>query len=225
MNATPYYASPAKVMRQFDVSRAGLREWAQQDKIKYIRKPGGGYLYDMQSIYNLFEYGGQTQKPTKEKEEIIYARVSSSKQAKAGDLQRQVESLQGAYPNARVIKDIASGLNYKRKGLTSLLELAVQGHVCRVVVAHKDRLCRYGIELIEFLFKQTNVELVVHSKDLHEEETREQELAEDLLSIVNYFVAKNNGLRSARNKRRRALERSKVMEDSAISNVRAKASA
>jgi len=132
-------------------------------------------------------------------ENIIYARVSSVHQQE--DLQRQIQDLRTAYPNHTVLSDVGSGLNFKRKGLQTLLERVLRGVVQEVVVMHKDRLCRYGVELLEFVFKETGTKFVVHGQDEEANDTRE--LADDLLAITTVFVARHNGRRSAANRRRR----------------------
>ena len=134
------------------------------------------------------------------KKGVIYARVSSSHQKEAGDLKRQIEDLQESYPEYNVIKDVGSGLNFKRPGLQALLEQVYSGTVSEVVVRHKDRLCRYGLEILEFIFKKAGTKLVVLS---NEQETSTKELADDLLAITTVFVARHNGQRSAENRRKR----------------------
>jgi predicted site-specific integrase-resolvase len=142
---------------------------------------------------------------------ILYARVSSAKQRVSGDLQRQVDALVAAYPDHTcVVTDVASGLNFKRKGLLAILDRVHAGVVHEVVVAHRDRLCRFGIELLEHFFKQNRVRLVVHDHvhrdagDSIEPPDRTAELAEDLIAITTVFVARHHGHRSAENRRERA---------------------
>jgi len=135
---------------------------------------------------------------TEEKEKIIYSRVSSAHQKE--DLERQVRDLTDAYPGHRIIRDIGSGLNFNRKGLQTLLELIINRRVQQIVVAHKDRLCRFGFDLFDFLCRSFEVRLVVHYR---EETSSEQELSEDLLAIINFFVAKNNGRRAGQHRKRR----------------------
>jgi len=164
-----------------------LRKWEKEEKIEAIRAPGGKRLYSVESLDKLFHV------ETKKKEKVCYTRVSSAKQKE--DLERQVESLKTKYPEHRIIQDIGSGLNWKRKGFTSILESVYIRDIEEVVVLHKDRLCRFGIELVEFIFEKAGCKLLVHNKNDHHETTAEQELAEDLLSIVTVFVARNNGKR------------------------------
>jgi hypothetical protein len=100
-------------------------------------------------------------------------------------------------------QDIGSGLNWKRKGFETLLELIHKDSVSEVVVAYKDRLCRFGFELFEWICQKHNTKIVVLNS-VPETEDRTKELAEDLFAIVNVFVAKNNGLRSSRNRQLRS---------------------
>lgn len=93
--------------------------------------------------------------------------------------------------------------------MLSILELCFQGMVGEVVVAHKDRLARFGVDLLEWLFKKTGTQLVVLDHTNCDEDqcrTSEQELAEDLLAVVTVFVAKNNGRRAQENRRKRSAE-------------------
>lgn len=214
------YVTPAKVMEIFDVSPAGLRGWAKEGHIIHIRKPGGGFLYDLNSIYTYF--GLQNNNTGDSNQEmlqgIIYARVSSQKQKKSGDLQRQIQIFQNEYPEYKVIQNVGSGLNYKRKGLETILELVMQGLVRRIVVTHKDRLCRYGSELLELIFKKFNTQLVVHRKD-DDFHGYEEELSDDILAIVNFFSAKHNGLRAAKNRKLRKQQEQQSHESMENTNV------
>lgn len=185
---------PARTIRkQYQVSYSCLRKWALGGKVDYKQTPGGVRLYNKEDVQSMFTG------PSKEKKEsIIYARVSSSHQKE--DLERQVQDLQTCYPNHRVIKDVGSGLNFERKGFQALLELIFERTVREVVVAYKDRLCRFGFQLFETICRRFEVQLVVHCR---EETGCEQELSEDLLAIINFFVARNNGRRAGKNRKRR----------------------
>jgi predicted site-specific integrase-resolvase len=110
--------------------------------------------------------------------------------------------LSGEYPDARIIKDIGSGLNWKRPGLGSLLEQVHQGNVKEVVVTYKDRLCRFGSEILEWIFKKSNVKLLVLSSSSDQKDIT-RELSDDLLAITTVFVARNNGLRAGHFRRER----------------------
>jgi predicted site-specific integrase-resolvase len=158
-----------------------------------------------ESITSKTSKGSSTLKKTSKKEKLS-ARVSSSHQKE--DLQRQIEFLEDKFPGAEIIKDVGSGLNWKRSGFNSLLERVNQGNVKTVVVTYRDRLCRFGIELVEWIFKKADVKLLVLDR-IDNEKNSSLELAEDLLAITTVFVARNNGIRAGQYRR----ERSKKMEE------------
>lgn len=140
------------------------------------------------------------QHPSSDKRAYIYARVSSAKQR--GDLERQIQDLTQAYPGYDVIRDVGSGVNFKRKGLQTLLERVVAGLVSEVVVMHRDRLARLGCDLLEFVFAKAGAKLVVHGD--HEDADGEHDLADDLLAVTTLFVVSSNGRHAAENRKRRA---------------------
>lgn len=160
-----------------------LRRWADQGKIEFKRTAGDQRIYKIDTVVHESKHGGPR--------EFIYARVSSYKQR--NDLERQKRMLLVGKPrNTEVISDIASGLNFKRPGLLRLLEKCIKGEVKRVVVASKDRLCRFGFDLLLWFFKQYSVELVVQDQI---DKTPEQEFTEDILAILQVFSCRWNGKR------------------------------
>lgn len=100
--------------------------------------------------------------------------------------------MQDLYTEATIIKDIGSGINYNRKGIKTLLGLLLRGYRITFVVAHRDRLARFGTELFEFLLKSNGGELVVLSD---EERSSEQKLTEGLLTILHVFSYRMHGSR------------------------------
>lgn len=191
------YIPYSAVRKSYAVSNATLKKWDAAGIVDTIRLPGGKRLYSTRGIHKCFNV------PQKPRTKYIYARVSSSHQKP--DLDRQVESLQHDYPSHTVITDVGSGLNWKRKGFTSLLDLIHAGDCEEIVVAYRDRLCRFGYELVEWIAQKHNCRIVVHTQglDVQQDTFGDAELAEDLLAVVTFFTAKNNGLRAAKNKRRR----------------------
>ena len=142
--------------------------------------------------YNLEKYIKDNKIIINEKLNICYCRVSSQKQKE--DLSRQIEYMKNKYPNHQIISDIGSGLNFKRKGLQEIINLAISGKVNEVVIAYKDRLARFGYDLIEIILKeQSNASIKILNKK--EEQTPLDEMTEDIVSIMNVYVAKINGLR------------------------------
>lgn len=206
------YVSANKIRQLYDVSLPTLRRWGDNGDIPVVRLPSGKRLYKSSEVAKLF--GDVHSTP---KERIVYARVSSDHQKE--DLQRQISDLQRLYPNHTVLSDIGSGLNWKRKGFTTLLERVYHGHVEEVVVTYKDRLCRFGFELIQWLFQKSDTQLVVLHGSV-ECVNSTTELAKDLLAITNVFVARNNGMRSANNRKNR-----RDAQDQVVSNHRTEAHA
>lgn len=123
---------------------------------------------------------------------ICYCRVSSSKQKE--DLNRQMEAMTEKYPSYELITDIGSGLNMNRPGLIKIIDYAITGEIEILVIAYRDRLVRFGYELIERLIeKYSNGIIKVEYKN--EEDTPINELSKDIVAIMNVYVAKMNGLR------------------------------
>jgi putative resolvase len=198
--ACDVYLRPKDIRKKYAVSASTLRNWAANGTIEALSYGSSNKrLYSQRTIEH--HLGVTSTQQPQAKSGIIYARVSSRAQEVSGDLQRQVGDLQTAYPQHQVITDVASGLNFKRRGLQTLLERVYSGVVSEVVVMHKDRLCRYGLELICFILEKAGTKLVVHGNAAPEDRT--QELADDLLAITTIFVARHHGQRSATNKRRR----------------------
>jgi predicted site-specific integrase-resolvase len=195
------YVKGKVLKQQFGVSTATLRKWANSGRIKAITMPESGQrLFDSDSVKAMFK--DETVASVGRKS-YIYARVSSEGQK--NDLERQIEDLKNAFPNHIVIQDIGSGLNFRRPGLQKLLERVCEGLVEEVAVMHKDRLCRFATELLEFLFEANRTKLVVHRNE-ESPPSPTQELSEDLISIVTVFVARHNGRRSGENRKRRKEE-------------------
>ena len=177
------YVPSREASRILGVHPQTLRTWAREGRIDYIRTEGNQRRYDVDSYIGL-------SKPTVT---ICYCRVSSKKQS--ADLDRQVAFMRERHPDAEVISDVGSGLNFKRKGLLAILERVHQGAKLRIVVAYRDRLARFGTELIETLLERNGGELVVlNQRDLSPEE----ELTADLIAILTVFGARVNRLRRYR---------------------------
>ena len=160
-----------------------LRRYARQGKINFYLNSGGQRQYDVDSYLR-----GQADPET-----ICYCRVSSAKQR--GDLERQVAHMREIYPTAQVVTDVARGLNWKRKGLLSILERFHRGDKLTLVVAHRDRLARFGFELIQWLVEQNGGRVLVLNQH---DASPESELTEDLLSILHTFSCRMHGLRRYR---------------------------
>jgi putative resolvase len=208
-----HYVTGKQIQEQYEISKGTLRSWAESGKVECVRMPGGKRLYESAQIDAMF---GKKNLLAPPKAKICYVRVSSAQQK--ADLERQIADLRVKYSDHEFVQDIASGLNFRRKGFSSIVSRVIDRSVEQVVVAHRDRLCRFGFEFIEDVFTQCDTKLVVDAKvdetdpvDARTNETRE--LADDLLSIVNVFVARKNGLRSAENRRKRKRDESEKAQD------------
>jgi predicted site-specific integrase-resolvase len=200
MSSSDQYITPQSITKLYGVSSMTLRNWALNGKIKFIRPNEGRRLYNKDDVMRIFNQDHDSPQELINKKRLLYARVSSQHQVE--DLNRQVEFLQSKYPHDQIIKDIGSGLNWKRKGLLTILELVSKEEVSEIIVAYKDRLCRFGFELFDWICHKHQTKIIVLNP-VSETEDRTKELAEDLFSIVTVFVAKNNGLRSATNRQQR----------------------
>lgn len=166
-----------------------LRKYADNGTIKAKRVGKGQRLFDVTDLLQQRDPSRCDGKPV-----VCYCRVSSRKQK--DDLARQVVFMRERYPNADIIQDIGSGLNFKRKGLDAILQRLLQGDKFTLVVAHRDRLCRFGFELIQSMFEKNGGEILVLDKS---ELSPQQELTEDLLAILHVFSCRMHGLRRYEN--------------------------
>jgi predicted site-specific integrase-resolvase len=185
------------------VHQRTLYQWENKGWIETKRSKGNIRLYNITKYLN--EINDKNQEDTcisgdaldklnkcKGKLNISYVRVSSLGQK--DDLERQEKMVREKYPKNIIIKDIGSGINLDRRGLRKIIDLAIEGKINELVVAYKDRLTRFGYELIEDLIsKYSNGKIIIINQvdDMEPEE----ELSRDVLQIMNVFVAKMNGLR------------------------------
>ena len=184
MNFNGTYLRASEAAKYFGVNPVTLRRWVDQNRIDFKKTNGG------QRVYNISNQNNSSES----KDKIIYARVSSYKQK--NDLDRQIQYLKSIKPSYKLVKDIGSGINFKRKGFLSIIEKACRGQLEEIVVTSKDRLCRFGFELGE----KNNVKLMVLDK---EDKSPELEFTEDILAILQVFAYRWNGKRrySIKNKK------------------------
>jgi len=192
------YYSIGKFSELIGVTQQTLRNWDKGGKLKPCHKAESGHRYYSQQ--QLQYYLGLKGESVVHRKVIGYCRVSSYKQK--DDLARQVENLK-VYMIARgysfdIITDIGSGINYSRKGLNLLLDMVVASGVEKIVVLYKDRLLRFGYELVENICGKygTTIEIVDNT-----EKTEEQELVEDLIQIVTVFSCRLQGKRASKTKK------------------------
>lgn len=185
--------SIGKFAKSLGVSIQTLRNWDKEGKLKPTYVTENGYRYYSEDLLNKFRNIKNVNKI--KKKNILYARVSTKNQK--DDLDRQVDNLkQYAYSKGysfEIITDIGSGINYKKEGLLKMINLVECGEVDRIIVLYKDRLIRFGYDLIEYICKlnDTKIEIVDNSTI-----SKEQELTEDLIQIITVFANRLYGAKS-----------------------------
>ena len=175
-----------------------MRRWEAAGKIEVQRTPGGHRRYDLDQLRGI----ARNRPPDPSRRLTIgYARVSSRDQKE--DLERQAMVVSEFCARQgwvhEVIKDLGSGMNYNKKGLRLLIKRICTGEVGRLVVTHKDRLLRFGSELVFALCEQFGVEVVIINRS--EESSYEEDLVQDVLEIITVFSARLYGSRSHTNKK------------------------
>lgn len=191
------YYSKRDTLKTLGISHMTLIKLVQTEKIEYIKTVGG------QRKYNVVKYINDNMVKTKHekvaetlqttvKQNICYVRVSTSGQQ--NDLVRQREYMKMKYPTYEIIEDIGSGINFNRKGFRKIINLAIAGKINVLVVAFKDRLTRFGYELIEDLIKEYSNGTIKIEEDKEDKDPKE-ELVDDVLQILNVYTAKINGMR------------------------------
>lgn len=185
------YYSINEFSKILGVSAQTLRNWDNNGKLKPHHTSSNGYRYysheQLNKVLNV--------SINLDRKVIGYCRVSSHKQK--DDLVRQIENMK-MYLIAQgkpfeIIQDIGSGINYKKKGLKELIKLITQNKVEKVVVLYKDRLLRFGFELIEYIARLYNCDIEIIDNTVKSEQ---QELVEDLVQIITVFSCKLQGERA-----------------------------
>ena len=179
-----------------------LRKWEANGELLPARKTQGGTRY--YAIADLFGRSAAASPAAASPEEpltVCYARVSSYDQK--ADLDRQQAALEAYCATkgwrTRVIRDLGSGMNYRKKGLQELLELILHRRFERLVITHQDRLLRFGAELVFRLCELQGIEIVIVHQG--EQPSFEEELAQDVLEIITVFSARLYGSRSHQSKK------------------------
>ena len=174
---------PKEVCQRLGISYATLREYVKKGYIKPVVLETGKWRFREEDVEKLMGI-------VRKRKVVLYARVSSRKE----ELANQVKYLEEQVKEYdQVITDVGSGLNVKRRGFLKLLRMILNNEVSKVIIAYPDRLVRFGFEIVEEVCRAHNCEIVVLNK---EDKTPEQELIEDLTSILVSFSEKLQGMGS-----------------------------
>ena len=191
------YYTISQAAKYLHVGISTLRFWEREGKIKPLRTTGNQRRYTKDMLDSVLT--GNKIKNTNYKPIIGYCRVSSSHQK--DDLNRQKEVIQTYCEKQgepfKIIMDIGSGLNYKRKGFNELIRLICNHQCSQVVVNYQDRLVRFGFDLIQTICQENDVDLIVLNQTQTDDPN--QELVQDVLSVITVFSAKLYGTRSHKN--------------------------
>ena len=204
------YYSSKDVTKILGVTAQTLRNWDKEGKLKPSYTKSNGYRYYSEDV--ILSYT-QERKTKKDINVVLYARVASKEQQ--DDLERQISNLKeyakDKYEKYDVISDIGSGINYEKPGLKKLIEMINKKQLDVIVVLYKDRLLRYGFELVEYFGKLNNVKIEVIDKI---DKNQDQELVEDLVQIITVFSCKLQGKRKKKTKEllQKTIDEIKVMQ-------------
>lgn len=186
-----------------------LQRWDNDGKLKAFRTPTNRRYYTYEQY---LEYTG-IHKETDSRKIVIYTRVSTSNQK--DDLKNQVEFLR-QYANAKgmivdeVIEDYGSGLNYNRKKWNRLIDRCMTNEISTIIITHKDRFIRFGYDWFESFLAKFNVEIIVVN---NESLSPQEELVQDIISILHIFSYRIYGLRKYKKKIREDEEVEKSIQD------------
>ena len=182
------YLTTKELREIFHVTNQTLMRWRKQDKLRYIAITKRRFLYSKEDIMKLLNQSENK----KEKINVIYSRVSNTKQK--NDLQKQKQILLD-YCNSNgiiideIYEEIASGMNEERIQLNKLTDKVINNEIDTIYITYKDRLTRFGYEYFKNLFEKFNTKIVVMNNKI-DEENYEKELTEDLISIIHHFSMK-----------------------------------
>ena len=188
---------PNEFAELINMSVKTLQRWDYEGILKAYRTPTDRRYYTHEQY---LAYIGESSKEENRGKIIIYARVSN--QAQKDDLVNQVNFLRD-YVNAKgvivdeVIEEIESGLNYKRKKWNKLINLALEGKVSKIFISHKDRFVRFGYDWFYSFLTSLGVEMIVVN---NESLSPQEEMIQDLISIIHVFSCRIYGLRKYKSK-------------------------
>lgn len=184
-----------------------IRRWDKRGFIHCYRTPGNHRRVPLSEVNRLLgKMHRELLETPSRKRCAVYARVSGHRQKTDGDLDRQLQLLTRECKHRfkaspLVFTDIGSGLNMKRRGLKRLLSLAQRGSIHTLIITHRDRLARFGLELIERILSDYGVQLIILYQP--EQQTPQEELVTDMMALISSFSGRVYGLRSTQLRRDR----------------------
>ena len=193
-----------KVLEILNITRPTLSSYVKKGLIKAKLLPTGRYDYEEESVYAFIG----SKKSKNKKINVTYSRVSS--QAQKSQLKDQSTRIleyciSKGIDIERQFEDIKSGMSFERKDFQALTQMVIEGKVDLIVIENKDRLCRFGFDMLQSIFRYFGTRIIVISEEL-QNESYEQQLTEDLLAIMHHFSMKSYVHRRKLNKLRKSIE-------------------
>ena len=187
-NINKNYYTTGEVADLFQVSTKTIQKWDNKGILKFERSPTNRRVLPKETLIEYLKSKNMFyEDETLSKRDVIYVRVSTSKQQKQGDLDRQVDyilSNRADLKNVLVLKEVKSIFDSKRKKLLKLIDMILNDEVNRIFIIHKERLTGFGFEYVESICNHHNVEIVIMQSD-QDDKSVKQELTEDIKSLLN----------------------------------------
>lgn len=180
---------PHEFAKRIGKSTTTLRRWDREGRFLAKRTPAGHRFYDESDVLKALGIEPYSRKT------VVYCRVSSRGQM--NDLKSQEEAMRqfclgGGIAVDEWVSEVGGGMNFKRKKFLAIMSEVGSGRISKLIVAHKDRLARFGFDYFEFFANQNNCEIMVANQ---EQLSPQQEMVEDLIAIVHTFSCRLYGLR------------------------------
>lgn len=179
------YVSAKEAKNFFKINPTTLKSWKDKGLINYKQFSSKKILYDIDSVTN--------ENNNTNRKSVIYARVSNTKQY--NDLQQQIETIKQYCLNhnieiSNIYSDIASGMNENRKEFNILIDEVLSGNIDKIYIMFKDRLTRFGFDYFKQIFSKYNTEIIVIDNFENSNQTFQDELTNDLISIIHHYSMK-----------------------------------
>jgi len=194
-------------MAYLHVCKSTLHRWDKEGKLIPLKTSGGHRRYKLSELQRFSGDIAEDEKPSVSDETRVatYARCSTSDQQRHGDIDRQSQRLTEHavakhYKIEHIIKDMGSGLNDRRRGFVKLCNLVMERKVDKVLIEHKDRLTRFGYDLIERFFRSYGVEIELTDDKEH---TEQEELVNDMMMLLASFSGRLYSARARENNKRK----------------------
>ena len=198
---TKDFYKTGEIAKFLNVSTRTVQNYCMDGKLEEIFTATNRRLISKESFINyLTKHNLLVDDSLSTKYDAIYARVSTHKQKERGDLERQIDTnsrfaIDKKPKKLKIFSDVASGLNDNRKQLNNLLDSVMNNEVDRIFIHYKDRLTRFGFNYLMKICSKHNTEIVIVSNDTNNK-TLQEELAEDIISVIHSFSGKLYGMRS-----------------------------